>query len=279
MARKRANLDEIKRFYAKLMAAASESEDPRLERVFELVPREAFVPPGPWRIWVNGRYVITPSADPVYLYQDALVALDAPKGINNGQPSLHAAWIGAVAPQSGDAICHIGAGMGYYTAILSVLALPGGRVTAFEIEASLAARASDNLLPFENVAVIHGDATRLLLPRSDLIYVNAGVAAPPASWLGALGPRGRMIFPWRPSDEVGLTLLVSRQEAGFKVTPLMQAWFIPCVGACKTEGCTLVPNSAEACSVRSVWLRADKAPDATAVAVYEDVWFSSASLS
>lgn len=278
MARKRASLDEIKRFYATLMAAASESDDPRLERVFELVPREAFVPAGPWQIWIKDRYVVTPNADPMYLYQDALVALDASKGINNGQPSLHAAWIGAVAPRSGDAICHIGAGMGYYTAILSVLALPGGRVEAFEIEPKLAARASENLRAFDNAAVIHGDATRSPLPRSDLIYVNAGVAVPPVRWLDALRPRGRMIFPWRPSEEVGLTLIVSREAAGFKVTPLMRAWFIPCVGAGEGERCTLVPKSADASSVRSVWLRADKPPDATAVAICEDVWFSSALL-
>jgi hypothetical protein len=43
-------------------------------------------------------YLETPSADPTYLYQNTLVALDPDKGINNGTPFFHAVWIGAVAP-------------------------------------------------------------------------------------------------------------------------------------------------------------------------------------
>lgn len=160
------------------MAAASRSSDPRLERAFELVPREAFFPPGPWKIMVNLRYFDTPSADPVYLYQNALVALDADKGINNGEPSLHAAWIGVVAPQRGEAVTHIGAGTGYYSAILSMLVLPTGSVNAFEIDGNLAKKARLNLEPFEGANVVNGDATQKRLPKSDVIYVNAGVAAP-----------------------------------------------------------------------------------------------------
>ena len=186
MAVQRASLDEIRGFYAKLMAAASGSHDPRLERIFELVPREAFLPPGPWKIMVGETYVDTPSADPVYLYQNTLVALDAGKGINNGVPSLHAAWIGAASPQPGETVTHVGAGTGYYTAILSMLVLAGGQVHAFEIEERLAAAARRNLLPFENASVTAGNATSMALPASDLIYVNAGLGAPPVGWLRAL---------------------------------------------------------------------------------------------
>lgn len=149
-ASRRASLGEVRKFYAELMAAASRSADPRLERIFELVPREAFLPPGPWQIMINHRYLQTPSADPIYLYQNSLVALDAAKGINNGEPFLHAAWIGAVAPRAGETICHIGAGTGYYTALLSMLALPGGTVHAFEIEEDLAGRARVHLEPLRS---------------------------------------------------------------------------------------------------------------------------------
>ncbi len=259
-----------------LMAAASHSADPRLERIFELVPREAFVSAGPWQIMAGNCYVETPSADPAYLYQNALVALDAAKGINNGEPYLHAAWIGAVAPKGGDAVCHIGAGTGYYTALLSMLVLPGGKVEAFEIEPDLAVRAVRNLEPFEAVSVTTGDATRLAIPASDLIYVNAGVAAPPAAWLRALRPHGRMIFPWRPAPDVGLAVMIRRTEAAFVVEPLMPAWFIPCVGASNTEQCTKVPDSAAAWSSRTVWLSAERPPDESATAIYPHVWFSSA---
>jgi protein-L-isoaspartate(D-aspartate) O-methyltransferase len=276
VARKRTNMDEVRRRYARQMATASKSDDPRLERAFAVVPREAFLPPGPWRIWVNDSYFETP--DPVHLYQNALVALDASKRINNGEPFLHAAWIGAVAPNSGETICHVGAGSGYYTALLSILALPGGRVQAFEIDESLAARARRNLEPFGGVTVVRGDATILPTPCSDLIYVNAGVTAPPLSWLQALRPNGRMIFPWRPAETIELAVIISRRDDAFQVAPLMAAWFIPCVGASSIDGCTKVPNTAEAWSARSAWLTCRRPPDETAVAIYQDVWFSSGAL-
>jgi protein-L-isoaspartate(D-aspartate) O-methyltransferase len=274
----KASLDEIRSFFATMMAVASGSTDPRFERAFELVRREAFVGPGPWHISVYQRTVETPSADPVFLYQNVLVRLDAAKGINNGEPFLHAAWIGAVEPKAGDAICHIGAGTGYYSAMLSVLALPGGAVNAFEIDENLARRARDNLQPFENVLVTQGDATQLPLPPSDLIYVNAGVVAPPIGWLRALRPQGRMIFPWRPSPGTGLAIIVSRQPAGFSVKPLMASYFIPCVGAADAEQCKKVPDQREAWSARSVWFTADREPDETAVAICEELWFSSAEI-
>ena len=145
MTNKRASLVEVRKFYGRLMAAASGSSDPRLERIFGFVAREAFLTPGPWQLMVNGRYVETPSADPVYIYSNSPVALDSSRGVNCGEPYLHAAWLGAVAPQPGEDIVHIGAGAGYYTALLAMLALPGGRVHAFEIDETLACKASRNL--------------------------------------------------------------------------------------------------------------------------------------
>jgi protein-L-isoaspartate(D-aspartate) O-methyltransferase len=278
MSGRRASLDEIRGFYAKLMAGASRSRDPRLERIFELVPREAFLPPGPWKIMAGDSYIDTPSADPIYLYQNALVALDTEKGINNGEPFLHAAWIGAVSPQPGEIVTHIGAGMGYYSAILSMLVLPGGRVHAFEIEEELAAAARENLSPFENVTVTAGDAVSLPVPPSDLIYVNAGVAAPPAGWLHPLRPGGRMIFPWRPSKAVGIATLVTARAFGLEVKPLMPAWFIPCVGASQTDPDSTPVSSHAAWQSRSLHLTAQRAPNATATAVYPDLWFSSQEL-
>jgi protein-L-isoaspartate(D-aspartate) O-methyltransferase len=274
----RAGFEEVRAFFAQMMAVASGSADPRFERAFDLVRREAFVGPGPWHISVYQRSVETPSADPIFLYQNVLVSLDAAKGINNGEPFLHAAWMGAVAPKAGESVCHIGAGTGYYTAMLSVLTLPGGSVHAFEIEQELAEKARDNLRPFEGISVTHGDATRLQLPSSDLIYVNAGVAAPPLSWLQALNPHGRMIFPWRPSQAAGLAVIISRRQAGFSVKPLMASWFIPCVGASDTVECTKIPDPREAWSARSVWMTSDRKPDETAVAIYRDLWFSSAEI-
>ncbi len=268
--------EDARRLYARMMMAASNSADPRLERVFALVRREAFLPPGPWKISTGSGYVETPSADPVHLYQNVLVALDAARGINNGEPALHAAWIGAAAPAGGETVCHIGAGGGYYTAILSLLVLPGGRVEAFEIDDALAAMAARNLEPFGNVKVVHGDASRLPLPPSDLIYVNAGVVAPPLSWLAALRDGGRLIFPWTLGIHSGVTLLVTRRARGFSARPLMMTRFIPCIGASDPLECQRATDTDGAFTVRSVRLRSEAAPDDTAVAVYRNVWFSSA---
>lgn len=271
---RRASIDAIRAFHARMMAAASGSADERLERIFALVPREAFVGPGPWQIMAGRGYIETPSADPAFLYQNVLVALDAAKGINNGEPYLHAALIGAAAPQPGETVVHVGAGTGYYTAILSMLVLRGGNVLAFEIEPTLAARARHNLDPFEGVTLVTGDATALPLPASDVIYVNAGVTAPPTAWLAALRPGGRLVFPWQANERTGLALSLTRSGAGFAAKPLLAARFIPCRGAADVGSCLRTPSAAEAWAVRSAWLTRDRPPDASAVAVYEAMWFS-----
>lgn len=267
-------LADIRAFYATLMAASSGSTDPRLERIFAMVPREAFLPPGPWTVIAGGRPIETPSDDPALLYQNVLVALDRAKGINNGEPFLHAAWIGRVMPQPGEIVSHVGAGTGYYSAILSMLVLPAGKVYAYEIERALARRARVNLEPFENVEVFCGDATKADLPASDIVYVNAGVVAPPVSWLKALNPGGRMVFPWRPAESVGVAVLVRRMATGYSCQPFMGSWFIPCVGASKPGPADRVPTSAEAWATRSLRLTADQPPDETATAVFGEVWFS-----
>jgi protein-L-isoaspartate(D-aspartate) O-methyltransferase len=108
--------------------------------------------------------------------------------------------------------------------------------------------------------------------------VNAGLACPPAHWLAALRPGGRLIFPWRPSEEVARALLVTRRAEGFAVRSLMGAWFIPCSGALAIAAGELVPTPAEADAIRSLHLRSDRPPDDTAVAVFKDLWFSTAAL-
>ncbi|CDX24223.1 putative O-methyltransferase [Mesorhizobium sp. ORS 3324] len=267
--------DEARKFYAKLMAAHARSADPRLEDVFASVPREAFLGPGPWTIFAGDGRFETPTADPSYIYQNVLVVLDADKGINNGEPVLHAMWIGKVEPKPGEAVTHIGAGTGYYTALLAKLVEPGGSVTAFEIEGDLAAQAELNLAAYGNVEVVHGNAVTSALPPSDVIYVNAAVIAPPPAWLRALKPGGRMVFPWRPAERVGLAMLVIRLERGFACLPFMGSWFIPCVGASVPGPEARMPTRERALRTRSIWLTEDKAPDRTATAVFGDVWFSS----
>ncbi|QDZ03053.1 SAM-dependent methyltransferase [Nitratireductor mangrovi] len=271
------DLADIKAFYARLMAASSGSTDPRLERIFALVPREAFLPPGPWTVFAGGRPVETPSADPAHLYQNVLVALNRAKSINNGEPFLHAAWIGRVMPQPGEIVCHVGAGTGYYSAILSMLVLPAGMVHAYEIDRDLARHARDNLEPFENAHALSGDAVAAELPACDIIYVSAGLAAPPLAWLDSLNPGGRMVFPWRPAPDVGLAVVVRRRPGGaFSCEPFMGSWFIPCAGAESERDAERQPSRMEGWATRSLWRRVEREPDETATAIFRDIWFSAA---
>ena len=97
----------------------------------EFAGQEHFLGPGPWPIlrWGQG-YVPTPSRDPVYLYGDVQVGIIPERNLNNGQPSFLAALIASGAPRPGEHAVHIGAGVGYYTAIIARLVGRRGRVTA-----------------------------------------------------------------------------------------------------------------------------------------------------
>lgn len=203
------------------------------------------------------------------------MALDAGKGINNGEPLLHARWIGAVAPAPGETVAHIGSGTGFYTAILSMLVRPGGRVIGFEVEPGLASAAVRNLEVFENAAIIAGSAASSELPPSDVIYANAGVAAPPEQWLTALRPGGRLIFPWRPSQTIGIAVLVTRMASGFALRPLMPAYFIAFIGTADVCENPLIPDHNSAWRARSIYPHRNRKPDDSAIAIYEQVWFSS----
>ena len=132
----------LRRFFARYVSASAGVRHPRIEQAFAAVERERFAGPGPWSIHVLGSgYIETLDADPAFIYQDTLVALDAARGINIGQPSAHAQWLDALGLVEGETVVQVGAGSGYYTAILAHLVGPRGRVHAFEVDPVLADRA------------------------------------------------------------------------------------------------------------------------------------------
>jgi protein-L-isoaspartate(D-aspartate) O-methyltransferase len=75
----------------------------------------------------------------------------------------------AAAIQEGEHVVHVGAGTGYYTAIMAHLAGTTGRVTAIEYEARLAAWARDNLSSIGNVTVVEGDGAAVDFEPADVI--------------------------------------------------------------------------------------------------------------
>ena len=264
-------------FFARLVAGS----DARVEAAFALTPRERFVGPGPWRIFTRSGTIATPSSDLAFLYQDVLVALQEAGAINNGQPSLHAACISALNIQDGETITHVGAGTGYYTAILAKLTGPTGSVHAFEIERQLSARAKTNLADLANVTVCDRSGAIPPIPESDVIYVNAGATSPLAVWLDSLRVGGRLLFPLTPDRGAGAMLLVKRASAGtFEARFVMQVVFIPCVGARDAETAQKLSEAFERGGWNTVCsLRRNMPPDQTCWVAGANWWLSTASLS
>ena len=226
-------IEKHRSFFANLITAqAGIPPGSELAAAFASTPREQFVGPPPWRVFTRSGYVETLTDDPAVLYQDVVVSLGSDGHLNNGQPTLHALCIAALAPKKGERVVHVGAGSGYYTTILAKLVGESGAVDAYEIEPTLALRATDNLAAFSNVTVHARSGVEGPLPACDILYVNAGATEPLAVWLDALHPRGRLLFPMTPEGGVGAMLLVTKQEDGrFTARFLLQAQFVPCVGA------------------------------------------------
>src|ERR1700688_799851 len=188
---RQAELRIIRAAYAKQILAAARADNPRLEAALAAIRREDFLGPGPWPMlrWL-GEYATTPDADPVYLYTDDLVGILPERKLNNGQPSLHAHLIHQASPRAGEHVVHIGAGTGYYTAILAHIVGPSGRVTGIEYEPELAARAKTNFATYPNVDIIEGDGALVSFGTAEVIYVNAGCTRPVESWLERLADGG-----------------------------------------------------------------------------------------
>jgi protein-L-isoaspartate(D-aspartate) O-methyltransferase len=90
----------------------------------------------------------------------------------------------------------VGAGLGYYTAVMAHCVGSAGRVLAFEADAALAQSARDNLASMPWVEVrADADADPGGGQTFDAILVNAGVTHPLDCWLDALAPGGRLILP------------------------------------------------------------------------------------
>jgi protein-L-isoaspartate(D-aspartate) O-methyltransferase len=226
-------LQACRRAYARqVTAVAGIPPGSEIEAALAEVQREKFVGPPPWRILSGRGRLRTTSDDPAVLYQDVLVSLGGEPGLNNGQPSLHAMCLRTLGPKRGDRVVHVGAGTGYYTAVLALLVGETGIVDAYEIEPDLSERARTNLAELRQVEV-HGRSGAIEpLPQCDVLYVNAAAVEPLAVWLDALKPEGRLLFPLAADDGTGEMLLVTRKTATeYAANFLCPVQFVPCIGA------------------------------------------------
>jgi protein-L-isoaspartate(D-aspartate) O-methyltransferase len=167
------------------------------------------------------------------VYHDILIALDETRAINNGQPSLWAFLFDHVQIKPDEAILHLGCGTGYYTAIAAELTGTAGGVVAVGVDLTLAERARAALSNWHQVEVRNIDGAQSLFDPVDVIIVSAGATHPVPSWLRALRPGGRLLFPMTsPQRGPGAMLLVTHHHIGtFAARFLCRAGFIDFQGA------------------------------------------------
>ena len=229
--------DIIRRAYARQIMAVFGVSDGRIEAAFASVKREDYLGRGPWQIMRWGRgYVSSPSRNPVYLYDDVVVGIIPERNLNNGQPSLHAWLIANAAPKAGEHVVHVGAGVGYYTAILHRLVGRRGRTTAIEFDSDLAARFAANFVGARNIKVVQGDGACVPFDSADIIYVNAGATKPAEAWLDRLADGGRLILPLTagefPNGDVrrGAVFRIERRRSTFLAERISGVAIFPCEG-------------------------------------------------
>jgi protein-L-isoaspartate(D-aspartate) O-methyltransferase len=122
-------------------------------QAFAKVPRQDFLGPGLRKIPDFGMsdglsYRTSEDADPTHLCHDVGVGIDPERNLNNGHSSSLAASLDALEIGEGDTVFHLGARVGYFSAIVAEVVGPGRCVVAMEVDADLTARDGSNLTPW-----------------------------------------------------------------------------------------------------------------------------------
>jgi protein-L-isoaspartate(D-aspartate) O-methyltransferase len=220
------DLELQRRFFAEEVEAICNLQTRALVEALATVPRERFLPPGPWVVRSETDYFVgtprrTPDADPRRVYHNLSIAIEPDRQLFNGAPSLLALCIDRLGIRPGARVLHVGCGLGYYSALMAHCVGPAGHVVAVEIDEALAAAARRNLTTMEHVDVRAGDGRADGQGWFEVILVNAGVTHPDESWLKALAPGGRLILPLTATMPAmgslgkGPLLLLTKRDADF----------------------------------------------------------------
>ena len=210
-------LPSIREAYADLVAATARVRTPGLRDALAAVPRERFLRPPPWLIvgQGEGRGPSPPSSssDPRAIYANVSVAIDPERQLFNGAPASVVPLIDALRLRPGRRVLHVGAGLGYYSAVIARVVGTSGAVVAVEVDETLLADARSNLADMPWVQVRSSDVADAGAVF-DAVLVNAGVTHPDARWLDALEVGGRLIVPLTvsmpgPASSLGKGIVVA----------------------------------------------------------------------
>ena len=197
--------------------AARGVTDARVLDALRRVPRELFLSPG--------------SDAHRRAYDDRAQPIAGGQTIS--QPYIVALMSEALALTGTETMLEVGAGSGYQTAVLSLLAR---EVVAVERIPELAARAARSLGAFgaENVRLFVGDGSRGWESDApyDAILVAAVAPRVPSAYLTQLAPGGRLVLPVGDEGAAQRLLLLTKATDGTVTTrDLGSVAFVPLVGA------------------------------------------------
>jgi protein-L-isoaspartate(D-aspartate) O-methyltransferase len=169
---------------------------------FFAVPREAFVPERLKVVaYVDNDLEISPAA-----------AGKAARFMMQCSPLGKLLQLAAIGKE--DVVLEVGAGTGYTSALLSLLA---GSVVALECEEGLAAQAKATLssLGNTNVSVVTGDLEKGHAAKApyDLIFVNGAVEKVPDALLSQLRDNGRLVVVQGYGNAARATVIVRERDA------------------------------------------------------------------
>jgi protein-L-isoaspartate(D-aspartate) O-methyltransferase len=278
-------LEDYRRFYAEEVIISAQISSPRLFAALASVPREKFAGPGPWRLGaISGlgslTYMTSPNAAARHVYHNTLIALDEARWINMGHPGTLASWISALELKPGDRVFHLGAGVGYYTALMAHMVGADGHVVAWEADPALATRAAENLREYANVELHFGDGVSAEFDPVDAMFINAGVTHPRREWLTLLRSHGRMIVPLTVDVDAsvgrGVMMKVSGTQQSLAAIPIGFAMIYHCTNGRDPKAEAALAKSLDDGSllqVRSARLEAHE-PDSMCVVHAGSVCFS-----
>lgn len=253
-------MKDIRHWYAEdLRLRAPVRQNMAIVDAFATVPRERFLGPGPWTIRPDTRpddLFTTPDAEPHWIYHDVLVAIDVTRTLNNGQPSFWAYNFDHLGLRRGERVLQVGAGTGYYSAILAEIVGRDGSVVAIEHDADLAARARANLAAWPQVTVIAGDGRAHDPGIVDAVVVFAGSTHPAPLWLDRLAEGGRLMMPLTGANWWGFILRAERRRGTFAARSIGGVGIFPCVGGRDEQAGERLQKALQDVQPRSVPIRA-----------------------